>query len=71
MNKKASSRLLTVLVGSCRFLTVIRVTAGKTRINGKTAKIPERLKKNNREILMDASANCEKFYLLINSICCL
>ena len=34
---------------------------GKTRITAKTAEIPER-PKNNREILMDASVNCENFY---------
>ena len=34
---------------------------GKTRITGKTVDIPER-PKNDREILMDASSNCENFY---------
>ena len=33
----------------------------KTQITGKTAEIPER-PTSNREILMEASANCKNFY---------
>ena len=54
------SDLIYVTVYMYKNRTVPRFT-GKIQITGKTAEIPER-PKNNREILMDASANCENFY---------